>query len=215
MRLDKFLYNLKSRFGGEDNEPHRQDIAELVKNLDADQRERVWEAFINSYMYTRPPRRADFYRVMKEIGVFPKTESKYVYWYTCSSCNAAYSLESRACPLCKGTERTLHYGEQYPTKFIRAHESCYRCKVYDRYDRLYCPLWGRYTPGQRLEGMTAEDARIQPQICKECPCRTCCQAERLARENYQLYRERFMQEVNDGLEEKTEKRLVDKRVSGI
>lgn len=214
MRLDKFLFNLKSRFGGDDNEPHRKDIVDLVKNLEPDQRNRVWEAFINTYVYTRPPRRADFYRVMKEIGVFPKAETKYVYWYVCNNCNAAYSLESRACPQCKGRERKLHYGEQYPKKFIQAHESCYTCKVYDKYGKFYCPYWGRYTPGKKLEEMSGEEARLQPQICRECPCRLCCQAERLSKENYQLYRERFMQGETIGQEE-TENRLVDARVSGM
>ncbi len=172
MKYERFLLELDKRYKKEPG-PHREDMYDLIKSLSEDNLDILWELIVNTYTYQRPPRRADLHKLMREHAIKGRNEQKYVYWYVCVECKAAYNLDSRACPRCKNTDRQLTYGEQLPT-LIWAHENCYTCKRYQ--EQAYCKDWGTEDSGQ-------QDA------CKACSCKECCRAERLSKYNYPLYRQ--------------------------
>ncbi len=174
MTTAEFMQQIQERYGSPDKDIHRQDIIETLQTLDDDERQKLWTLFLNNYNYQRPPRRGDFHRIMRdnnitERGGFAK---KWAYYYTCSACGQVYNQESRACPKCRSEDRRLSQAEHLPDEVVWAHENCYRCKKYAM--SIYCPEWAKGEP--------------LPQ-CGTCECKVCCRAERLARNDYQLYRQ--------------------------
>ncbi len=175
MTIADFMDNVQERFGKPDKDIHVKDIIELLKALNDDEREKLWNLFLNHYNLQRFPKRGDFHRIMRDYGIKERVfTNKWKFYYVCSSCHQAYNLESRACPKCKALERKLHQAEHLPGDMMRAHEDCYRCKRYST--TLYCPHWG------------SKEGQVHPQ-CPACICRICCRAERLSKHDYQLYRQ--------------------------
>jgi hypothetical protein len=159
------------------------DIISLIKTISDDDRDALWRAFVDSYDYNAPPKRATFKKLMYKDGIREKQEKTY-YMY-CKACQAGYPTDIKTCYYC-GKELKMHVGE-LPVKYIEMWRYCEMCEKFaPGIQGAVCKYYGS---NSFAWGLSRDAIKEQLTICKTCPCRLCCTEEKVFRGNYREYQD--------------------------
>lgn len=183
----EFMQKLEERYPSMTRELGR-DITNLINPLDRNQRQQLWDVFIDSYEFNTPPRRAVLVKLMMKEGIYKKRGDTHVYYCYCKDCGIGYPTDVKCCQLCGKEFHGVVQSDRLPDNFMRMHQECETCARFEPYETYgsFCQLWGIQQTEWHLEGPAYKE---QIERCKKCPCKICCRAERIYRTNYDLYKE--------------------------
>ena len=143
-----------------------KDIENGLKHFSFMDREKLFEAFVNNFVYSRNPRWADLYKIAMAEGIRHSKENPLINAFNvCQECNTAYSSGGKLCPTChKITAYNIQVGN-IPTDFMRVREDCGNCKHYS----------GNDTDGVICGDFGTSKSHTMP-MCNErdCKCYHCC-----------------------------------------
>ena len=188
MNPQQFMSNLALRF--EIDTRHISDVNDLIKLMGPTALERLWKEFLDTYTLSRPPRRADFVKIMHERGI--GRGSMYVYYYHCLKCSRDYSLEAATCPVCGHRDGKVIQDREYPQGSIKAHPQCGTC--------------GRFIPGKTQGASCSYHGVVRTQYlphnveqmlrknCPTCECKVCCRDDR----DMQIDRRQWLENTKAG-----------------
>jgi len=165
MTITDFIDKIKGRYPRIQEDPFTiKDLEDGLKSFSLPNREKLFQAFIDTYTLGRSPRWADFNNIAIASGIIRSKPNPLKYAFNiCSVCNTAYSSEGRVCPTChKMTPYNVSAGKR-PDNFMRVRHDCGQCKLYtgNDTDGVLCPDFGTYK------------TYTMP-MCKACTCHRCC-----------------------------------------
>ena len=167
MTTNDFLQKMRLRFPKLNDDPFvTKDIEDGLSHFSALNREKLYEAFINHFVYSRTPRWADLYRIAMSEGIRHSKENPLRDAFNiCQVCNTAFSSEGRECPTCHKITSINISGGDKPDNFMTMHEDCGNCKLYKGYgsDGILCSDFG--TKKSHTMDMCVND---------NCVCHRCC-----------------------------------------
>ena len=172
MSPQQFMTNLALRF--EIDNRHISDINDLIKLMSSTALERLWKEFLDSYVLSRPPRRADFVKIMYDRGI--GRGDMHVYYYHCPKCSKYYSMEAATCPVCGDRNGKAIQDREYPQGLIKAHSHCGTCGrfVPGRTQGASCSYYGVV----RTQHLPHDVEQMLRKNCPVCACKVCCRDER-------------------------------------
>lgn len=167
MTTNDFIQKMRLRFPKLNDDPFvTKDIEDGLKHFSSTNREKLYEAFINHFVYSRTPRWADLYKIAMTEGIRHSKENPLKDAFNiCQVCNTAYSSIGRECPKCHKITNINVSGGEKPNGFMTMHEDCGNCKHYSGNDTdgLICNDFG--TKKSHTMEMCTND---------NCKCHHCC-----------------------------------------
>ena len=161
------------------------DLSALVKTLSDSDRDILWEAFIDSYEYNVPPKRATFKKLIHKAGLRERKNDK-VYFGYCKRCKTGYPTDIRVCHYC-GRELSICVGPDLPERYLEMKRYCETCSRFtEGITGSVCKFYGY---DSHRWGLSEEDTIEQLEVCRICPCRLCCYEERIILHEPHRYRE--------------------------
>ena len=149
------------------------DIEVLVKYLSDRERQALWDAFVDSYEYNTPPKRATFRKLMYRLNFNDKKDRVQTYGY-CHRCKTGYPNNIRLCHYC-GSELSMVQGDSVPEKYVDMQRYCESCtKFHVGIQGATCKLYGT---DSHQWGLSPSDTKEQMEMCRICPCKNCCYEE--------------------------------------
>ena len=132
MTTNDFISKLKGRFPKLNDEPFTiKDMEDGLNHFSSMNREKLFEAFINNFVYSRTPRWADLYKIAMADGIRHSKENPLKDAFNiCQVCNTAFSSIGRECPTCHKITEISISGDQKPDNFMPMREDCGNCKHY-------------------------------------------------------------------------------------
>lgn len=167
MTTNDFTSKLKGRFPKLNDDPFTiKDMEDGLNHFSSMNREKLFEAFINNFVYSRTPRWADLYKIAMIDGIRGSKENPLKDSFNiCQVCNTAFSSVGRECPTCHKITSINISGDKKPDNFMPMHEDCGNCKHYK----------GAGTDGILCSDFGTSKSHTMP-MCKDnnCICHRCC-----------------------------------------
>lgn len=184
MTVSEFTSKLRERYETI-NKSNLDDISALVKTISDEDRDGLWSAFVDSYEFNTPPKRATFRKLMYKTGVREKEQK--TYYAFCKSCKTGYPTDITTCYYC-GERLSMHVGE-LPVRYVELHRYCVSCEKFaPGIQGAICKYYGY---GSHQWKLPDEETKKQIEICKVCLCRKCCYEERVYLHAYFDYQDMF------------------------
>ena len=184
MTMTDFIALLQERYETI-NQATLDDLSALVKTLSDSDRDILWEAFIDSYEYNVPPKRATFKKLIHKAGLRERKNDK-VYFGYCKRCKTGYPTDIRVCHYC-GRELSICVGPDLPERYLEMKRYCETCSRFtEGITGSVCKFYGY---DSHRWGLSEEDTIEQLEVCRICPCRLCCYEERIILHEPHRYRE--------------------------
>jgi len=179
MTSETFVQGVKVRHPSRgDNTALLKDIKDLLEQLSPSGLEALWEHYRDYYDKNYLPRRQWFREAIEKLGIsYRRPKARYA--YICAECGTIYPMRSNGCPECrKMTEVTvvnyLDLTDEQKRSAVRVQHSCWQCGLYSKF--ALGPVCKRF--GKRPD---------DPESCKMCECRRCCQDERILKEDPEMF----------------------------
>lgn len=167
MTTNDFISKLKGRFPKLNDEPFTtRDMEDGLNHFSGVNKEKLFEAFINNFVYSRSPRWADLYKIAMVEGIYGSKENPLKNSFNvCQVCNTAYSAIGRECPTCHKVTPYDIQADNTPNGFMRMQEDCGNCKLYH----------GNDTDGVLCNDFGTSKSHTM-EMCKDnnCKCHRCC-----------------------------------------
>ncbi len=182
MTVDNFTNRLKTRYPKfKDDFSSISDMEERLKGFSESDLEKLWEAFIDEYVFSRIPRWADFNKIAINCNLHRAVKVILENMYNiCQVCNTSYSSAGRICPTCHKTTAINVIAGEYPRGFKTVREDCGQCIHYSGNNTagINCSGFGSY----KVNNMYA---------CKMCICVKCCNETHAIHEGSMGYTDKF------------------------